>query len=262
MAAAPTYRDTILSMSEPETERLVNSDDEPDPVLEKPGHGAKSASKSRPLRFFILLCKCCVYLLALYGLLDLCRRMHDHLSPEVQRQDTTDHLALAAQQQQQEQQQDASCSCGETLASALALDCKFDVLSSAWLPPRCRDDIVTAEFEHAGPGPGGAWTYFEDENGTIPIDVSKLGELTNTGRKYHATNVWHMIHCFYFWKKQYRVRFTGVVVERWGDTEPHIDHCIGLFHKYPWKPVIGSVVEPMLPNPPFRHQSAQKSNAE
>lgn len=236
--AAPNYRDTILTTAEPETERLFHGDDESDSDPE-PGDRAKSSPKYQPIRrFLVLLWKSCVCLLALYGLLGLWQVAHNR-------------LALV--------KQDATCSCGTSVAEATAMGCQYDVLSSAWLPPRCRDEEISTEFDKAGPG--GAWSYFEDANGTIPIDLSALGQLTNTGRSYYATNTWHLVHCFYFWKKQYRVRFTGVTVEGWGDTEPHIDHCLKMFHSFAWTESIGSMHAPMLPNPLERNNIAGESKA-
>lgn len=165
--AAPSYRDTSLTMPESETQRLFDGDDELDSAPE-PGDGAKSPSKYRPLRFLIPLWKSCVFLLAICGLFGLWQRVHDY-------------PALA--------EQDASCSCGTSMAEAMAMDCQYDILSSAWLPPRCRGEEVSAEFDKASPGPDGAWSYFADANGTNLIDPSTLGLLTNTRRAYYATNI-------------------------------------------------------------------------
>lgn len=52
-----------------------------------------------------------------------------------------------------------TCSCGKSVAEAIANGCKYDLLASAWLPEQCRDDELTAEFNKAGPGPNGEWTY-------------------------------------------------------------------------------------------------------
>lgn len=44
-----------------------------------------------------------------------------------------------------------SCNCGETVAEARANGCVYDSLAAAWLPPHCRSEAITAEFEMAGP---------------------------------------------------------------------------------------------------------------
>ncbi|PVH94517.1 hypothetical protein DM02DRAFT_692972 [Periconia macrospinosa] len=257
--AAPSYRDTILTPTEPETERLFHCDDESNPVPES-GHVAKGPPKYLPLRFLLLLWKSCVLLLALYGLLGLWQRMNDHSALVKQDASCSSGMSVAGKMDPAPVKQDASCSCGTSVAEAMAKGCQYDILSSAWLPPRCRDEKLSAQFDKAGPGPGGAWSYFADLNGTTLIDPSTLSQLTNTGRTYYATNTWHIVHCFYFWKKQYRAKFTGVTVEAWGDTEPHIDHCLKTFRSFAWTESMGSTIEPMLPNPPFRVKNNGKGD--
>ena len=44
------------------------------------------------------------------------------------------------------------CDCGDSIAEAMLLGCKFDALSMAWLPEHCRDDELTAEFDTTGKG--------------------------------------------------------------------------------------------------------------
>lgn len=62
------------------------------------------------------------------------------------------------------------CDCGKTIEEAQRRECKYDALATAWLPSYCRDDELTAEFERAGPGPDGAWNYFADEAGKLPLN--------------------------------------------------------------------------------------------
>lgn len=66
---------------------------------------------------------------------------------------------LAASPRLGSQGRSVSCSCGKSVAEALKLGCKYDLLASAWLPEQCRDDELSAEFDRSGPGPNGEWTY-------------------------------------------------------------------------------------------------------
>lgn len=56
----------------------------------------------------------------------------------------------------------SSCSCGDSLAEAMALSCRYDTIAAAWLPPHCRDAELMAQFDTSGPGVDGAWTYYAD----------------------------------------------------------------------------------------------------
>lgn len=47
------------------------------------------------------------------------------------------------------------CYCGTSSAEAKSMGCKYDSLAAAWLPEHCRDDELTAEFDHSGDGPNG-----------------------------------------------------------------------------------------------------------
>ncbi|KAJ5722015.1 hypothetical protein N7488_000050 [Penicillium malachiteum] len=46
------------------------------------------------------------------------------------------------------------CDCDDSVAEELSNGCIYDELSAAWLPDRCREDSITAEFAALGDGPG------------------------------------------------------------------------------------------------------------
>ncbi|KJZ71683.1 hypothetical protein HIM_08921 [Hirsutella minnesotensis 3608] len=117
------------------------------------------------------------------------------------------------------------CDCGSTIAEALSRDCIYDTMATAWLPPYCRDEELTAEFDRAGPGPEGAWMYFADANGTTPLNKTQLGELGETGGTFWVSRKWHIAHCVFYWQKYWRIRRTGRVMEKRFDTLAHVQHC-------------------------------------
>ncbi|KAK5994892.1 hypothetical protein PT974_03279 [Cladobotryum mycophilum] len=69
--------------------------------------------------------------------------------------------------------------CGPTKQDALHRSCAYDSLSASWLPPYCRDEPLTAEFERAA-----HWQYFADENGTVPLTRTDVAELGGTGGSF------------------------------------------------------------------------------
>ncbi|KAK3313035.1 hypothetical protein B0H66DRAFT_384334 [Apodospora peruviana] len=118
-----------------------------------------------------------------------------------------------------------ACLCGASPAEAVALGCVFDALSSAWLPPHCRDPELTAEFQRSGPGPNGAWSYFADASGKIPMTIDEIAALGGTDAKFYATREYHVTHCVFYWQKYWRMRDTGAVMEEMYDTLKHVRHC-------------------------------------
>lgn len=124
-----------------------------------------------------------------------------------------------------------SCSCGGTLEEARALDCKYDSLAAAWLPPACRDDENTSEFETTGPGPNGSWIYYSDWDRTSILTIEEIANLPNTGGHFFTTHDWHVQHCLYIWRKIWRAPMTGVTIEGNIDTDGHLKHCGEMFRK-------------------------------
>ncbi|RAK98813.1 uncharacterized protein BO80DRAFT_325380, partial [Aspergillus ibericus CBS 121593] len=117
------------------------------------------------------------------------------------------------------------CDCGNTIDEALHLNCIYDSLATAWLPPHCRDAELTAQFDQAGPGPNGEWSYYLDENGTIPLTNSEIALLGETGGSFWSTREWHIAHCVFYWQKYYRMRDTGTVMEARFGSLSHVEHC-------------------------------------
>ncbi|KAI1336265.1 hypothetical protein F5Y15DRAFT_209274 [Xylariaceae sp. FL0016] len=119
-----------------------------------------------------------------------------------------------------------SCYCGETTTEARQRGCKYDSLAAAWLPDHCRDDELTAEFEQSGDGPDGRWLYWADKQHTKPLTLEQIAEMGNDANAtFHMSGQWHVVHCFFFWRKEHRSRFNGKFVEGRFDGEEHILHC-------------------------------------
>ncbi|KAK4223650.1 hypothetical protein QBC38DRAFT_516497 [Podospora fimiseda] len=119
-----------------------------------------------------------------------------------------------------------SCLCGANPTEAISLNCVYDTLSSAWLPPYCRDAELTAEFERSGPGPNGEWTYYADPDGKHIISVEQVAALGGTAHPFfYASRRYHIAHCLFYWQKYWRMRDTGVVMEEMYDSLRHAKHC-------------------------------------
>ncbi|KAI2961720.1 hypothetical protein CBS147322_358 [Aspergillus niger] len=158
-----------------------------------------------------------ITLLAIWGLINLTQTLILSI--------TTTHLPTPK-----------TCHCGNSTTEALTLGCKFDSLAAAWLPPHCRDDELTAEFERAGPNPDGSWTYYADDYHTVPMAIEEVAALAdNQSARVQMTRDWHVVHCLFYWRKMFRVReLEGVIVEPSFDHEEHIKHCIGVVLEDSW----------------------------
>ena len=122
------------------------------------------------------------------------------------------------------------CSCGSNLEEAQSLGCTFDVLSLSWLPAHCRDDELTYEFAHSGPGPNGEWEYWADGNASISMTIEEVGLLAFQEKGYVFSPLgFHVAHCSYYWRKEYRMRAKGLMMEGRYDKESHIEHCHSVF---------------------------------
>ncbi|KAJ3497282.1 hypothetical protein NLG97_g2017 [Lecanicillium saksenae] len=120
----------------------------------------------------------------------------------------------------------AGCDCGRSIKEAKELGCKFDTLASAWLPSHCRDSELTAQFDRAGDGPNGTWTYWLDRQKTRAISIEELAALADTPEAvFYNSHRWHIVHCMYYWRKAVRARRLGTTVEPRYNSEGHAAHC-------------------------------------
>lgn len=183
-----------------------------------------------------------IYILAIWGLVSLAWQATETLLPTAGLSITSNSSSTTSSSSSQQPEHDVyrpetlapglnECDCGPTTADALARGCRYDSLSTAWLPPYCRDDELTAEFDRSGPGPEGSWSYFADEAGLLPLTPSAVAALGEAGGSFWASRDWHVVHCLYYWRKYARMRRTGAVMEARFDSEAHVEHCTRLIRK-------------------------------
>ncbi|KAK3344834.1 hypothetical protein B0H65DRAFT_426502 [Neurospora tetraspora] len=123
------------------------------------------------------------------------------------------------------------CSCGSSLREAESLHCVYDTMAAAWLPPYCRDPVLTTIFDRSGPGQGGSWSYYADKDGSVrlsPHQISLLADKPKGENVFWATREWHLAHCLFYWQKLVRMRDTNAIMERRFDGWHHARHCYGL----------------------------------
>jgi hypothetical protein len=117
------------------------------------------------------------------------------------------------------------CWCGNSDQEAISIGCRYDHLAVDWLPDHCIDKELTAEFDRAGPGPNGSWPYFSDAEGSGIVNEDEIDSYASAGIDYFTVREWHVAHCIFTWRKQFRSKFTGTTIEPWSSSEEHIKHC-------------------------------------
>ena len=120
--------------------------------------------------------------------------------------------------------QNRTCYCGTSNEEAMRLGCRYDHLAVDWLPPHCIDQSLTDEFDRTGPGTGGSWPYFADWEGGIVVE--DIDEFARLGKTVYTTKEWHIAHCLFTWRKQFRAAYYGRDMETWNYDEGHINHCL------------------------------------
>ncbi|EGP86902.1 uncharacterized protein MYCGRDRAFT_44495 [Zymoseptoria tritici IPO323] len=106
---------------------------------------------------------------------------------------------------------DTRSPCGDSPEEARDNHCAFDLLSFSWLPQRCYDAEISAEFlNHSD------WSWYKQgyhsasELEPEPVHQS-IVEQGGTGDLY-VTGSYHLVHCLYMWRKLHR----GMEVEARG----------------------------------------------
>lgn len=156
--------------------------------------------------------------LALYGYISLCRSAALHFFP------SSFHFSYPKDISEGGQFNE-DCDCGSSIAEAKSRGCIYDALASAWLPEYCRDDELTAEFNRSGPLEGGKWPYWADKKGQIPITTDDIAMMAETMDHWYSIKEWHVVHCNFYWRKRFRMKETGKLMERRNDNIKHIRHC-------------------------------------
>ncbi|POR31341.1 Uncharacterized protein TPAR_08443 [Tolypocladium paradoxum] len=211
----------MISSSTP----FLSLEDRPESNMDIPEHETKGARRNESPhgRRLYTTAQITIFLLAAWGFVSLCLEATQQILTQPPL-----HAASNAPDPYHPETLEPGrniCDCGSTIAEALARNCSYDTMATAWLPPYCRDDELTAEFDRSGPGPNGAWSYFADKDGKIPLNKTEVSVLGETGGTFWASRDWHVVHCLFYWQKYWRMRDTGVVMEARFDKLSHVKHC-------------------------------------
>lgn len=120
-----------------------------------------------------------------------------------------------------------ACWCGTSDQEAVSVGCMYDHIAVDWLPPFCRDQELVDEFDCSGPNLDGSWSYYSlDDKGLFSrINASDIDSYARRGLDYWSTVEWHIAHCLFTWRKQFRKDFRREAIEPWNMKEAHVVHC-------------------------------------
>ena len=199
LAFASTATCTLLSLNRSKGSKILEKTDietpqTPPKYEQVPPYIPRKPSKLESCSSFVS--KLLVFGLALYGLHCLAQETFRHINETVK---------------------PTVCKCGSSISEAKSKDCKFDSLATSWLPPPCRDDELTAEFERSGPLEGGAWPYYKDLRKTHLLSLEDLANMADNGsgdRTYYTTTEWSIARCLFYWRKIERAERLETTIEK------------------------------------------------
>lgn len=127
--------------------------------------------------------------------------------------------------------------CGSSYAEATALGCKFDLLSTGWIPHQCFDEASETEYRewivntnNSGRGP---FPYFKDK--ALTESFENIDALSRYEGLIYTTMREHLAHCTQLMRRTHRAALSGSrmaklnVDEDDGEavvTSEHIAHCV------------------------------------
>ncbi|KAL1859795.1 hypothetical protein Daus18300_009385 [Diaporthe australafricana] len=119
----------------------------------------------------------------------------------------------------QEQELQIPEECGESSSEARDLGCIFDVIIMGWVPWRCHDAELAAEFLARD-----EWAFYRAPNTTGPeIPISEI--LAGEWEEVYVDYKYHVVHCTYTWRKTQRAAMSGLVLDGYIADPHHTNHC-------------------------------------
>ncbi|KAK7184495.1 hypothetical protein PSPO01_09529 [Paraphaeosphaeria sporulosa] len=127
--------------------------------------------------------------------------------------------------------------CGSSYADAQALGCKFDLLSSGWIPHECFDEASETEYRewilNTNNSRRGPFPYFKDKELTQPMEG--IDALSRYEDLVYTTMEEHLAHCTQLMRRTHRAAVSrgrmaglnmdqdegGAVID-----SSHIAHCV------------------------------------
>jgi len=109
--------------------------------------------------------------------------------------------------------------CGESPSEARDIGCVFDVIIMGWVPWRCYDADLAAEFLERDD-----WAFYRTPNTTGPeVPISEI--LSGEWDEVFVDYKYHVVHCTYTWRKTQRAAMSGLILDGYIADSHHTNHC-------------------------------------
>ena len=113
--------------------------------------------------------------------------------------------------------------CGNDANTARSLGCEFDPLTFAWLPPRCYDYNLTAEFLQVQ-----EWQWWRQRPDGSRRQLSLVNVMQSSDTTLYVTWEYHRQHCTYLWLKMHRAMMSGAPIDGVSMMDIITDVCDGV----------------------------------
>ena len=109
-------------------------------------------------------------------------------------------------------------SCGQSPSEARQAGCVFDAILIGWVPWRCHNTALAAEFLEKK-----NWSFFSGRNstGSISIEEFMAGEWSSVYTSYE----FYVLHCIYAWRKVREAAKLGEVLDGYLADSHQVNHC-------------------------------------
>ena len=109
--------------------------------------------------------------------------------------------------------------CGQSADEAQKLGCVFDAALMGWVPWRCHDKALSADFLRHN-----KWQFHEDANMTGTA-VPENEVMSGRWNELYVDYDFLVLSCMYAWKKTRRAALSAVVLDGYTADEHNTNHC-------------------------------------
>lgn len=109
--------------------------------------------------------------------------------------------------------------CGESIAQAKKLGCKYDVELNAWIRPQCFNTKAMDQYLDDK-----SWTAYSDQELTQKVAPEEMGDT----ELYFTSERDHINHCVGLWRRQFKLIFEEAdAIDALSANPHHTNHCAG-----------------------------------
>lgn len=122
--------------------------------------------------------------------------------------------------------------CGSSIAQAKTRNCRFDILSKAWLPQDCtpygNEEYLRDSWSWKNDSSVGnvGWGIWADRWQTKELTIDELAAYADSGLKWYGTEREHLVHCAWGLKRVLDAYWYGKKLDFVIQQLHHTTHCV------------------------------------